>query len=221
MYILIVGGGNLGLNLAKALISEGHEILIVEKDKESCRNIANSIGPVFVNGDGCETATLNNAGAGRAELFIAVAGNDEDNLIACQIAKHRFNIKRTIARVRNPKNESVFKRLGIDNVVCSTKIILQSIEEKVPSSQISRLMKFKNDSMQIFSIRIPEDSPHKGLTLRETKLPEGYEAILLIREDGKTKRPDNDDIIRSGDQYLVLGPIQNEEKIRSTLVGNI
>ena len=221
MYILIVGGGHLGRRLAKALISEGHEVLIVEKDKERCRAIANSIGPVFINGDGCETATLTNAGAGRAEMFIAVAGNDEDNLIACQVAKHRFNINRTIARVRNPKNESVFKRLGIGTVVCSTKIILQYIEEQVTSNPITHLMTFKDEEMEVVSLRIPEDSTHAGNILREIKLPEDCELILLIRDGSQPKVPGPNDEIHVGDQYLAVCPVETEEKLRFALIGNI
>ena len=221
MYILIVGGGQLGRHLAKALIAEGHEILIVEKDKDNCRAIANSIGSVFVNGDGCEAVTLANAGANRADMFISVAAHDEDNLIACQVAKHRFNVPHTICRVRNPKNEEIFKKLGINTVVCSTKIILQYIEEQVPSNSLSHLIKFKDGASELISVRILDDSSTAGHTLRDIKMPEGSEIILLVREREKPFKPQDSVEITKGDQFIVVGPSDNADKVRFALTGQL
>jgi len=118
MYIIIVGGGRLGYYLAKTLINEKHEVLIVEKDAVSAQTIVNEMGSICIKGDGCETAVLAEAGTNRADIFISVTGDDEDNLVACQVAKYKFNVPRTIARVRNPKHEILFKKLGIDVTVC-------------------------------------------------------------------------------------------------------
>ena len=103
MYIIIVGGGRLGYHLLKALLNEGHEVLDLEKDARICKTITDELGSVCFRGDGCEAATLAEVGTGRADMLVAVTGDDEDNLVACQVAKHKYNVPRTIARIRNPQ----------------------------------------------------------------------------------------------------------------------
>jgi trk system potassium uptake protein TrkA len=119
MYIIVVGGGKIGYYLARALLDEGHEVLVIEKDSSRVRNICDELGSVCMRGDGCETATLNEAGTDRADMLIATTGDDEDNLVTCQVAKYKFNVPRTLALINNPKNEAVFKKLGIDITVRS------------------------------------------------------------------------------------------------------
>ena len=110
--MIVIGGGRVGYYLTKALLDEGHEVLLVEKNANICDIINDEMGSICFRGDGCEAATLGEIGTGRADMFIAVTGDDEDNLVACQVAKHKFNVPRTIARIRNPKNEIIFKKLG-------------------------------------------------------------------------------------------------------------
>jgi trk system potassium uptake protein TrkA len=114
MYIIIIGGGRVGYYLSKALLDEGHEILIVEKNATYCQTVNDELGNICFHGDGCEASTLAEVGTARADMVIAVTGEDEDNLVACQVAKHKFKVPHTIARIRNPKNEKLFKKLGID-----------------------------------------------------------------------------------------------------------
>ena len=124
MYIIVVGGGKVGYYLTKALLDEGHEVLVVEKNATICKNIVDEMGSVCFRGDGCEAATLAEIGTSRADMLISVTGDDEDNLVACQVAKHKFNVPRTIARIRKKNNETIFKKLVIDVTVSSTNIIL-------------------------------------------------------------------------------------------------
>jgi trk system potassium uptake protein TrkA len=133
VYIIIIGGGRVGYYLSKALLNEGHEILVIEKDAAKVEHIEEELGSICMQGDGCEAATLEEAGTERAGLFIAVTNEDEDNLVACQVAKHKFNVPRIIARIGNPKNETLFKRLGIDVTVSATNLILEYIEQEVPT----------------------------------------------------------------------------------------
>src|SRR5687768_6626016 len=112
MYIVIGGGGKVGFYLAKQLIDEGHEILVIEQDKKKCERITEELGSVCTRGDACEARVLEEGGTNRADLVIAVTGDDEDNLIICQVAKSLFGVPRTIARVNNPKNEPIFSKLG-------------------------------------------------------------------------------------------------------------
>src|SRR4051794_29058802 len=124
MYIIVVGGGKVGYYLTKTLVNEGYEVLLIEKSAKKVAVYAERFGAVVLEGDGAEFSTLEKAGTGRAEVVIAVTGDDEDNLVICQTAKMQFDVPRTIARVNNPKNEELFKRLGIDVTVSSTNIIL-------------------------------------------------------------------------------------------------
>ena len=162
MYIIIVGGGRIGYYLAKALLDEGHEVLMVEKKANVCETITEEMGSICVRGDGCETSTLAEIGTSRADMFVAVTGDDEDNLVACQVAKHKFNVPRTIARIRNPANENIFKKLGIDVTVSSTNIILEHIEEEVPTHPLTHLLTIRDRGLEVVEVKIPPESTTVG-----------------------------------------------------------
>ena len=117
MYIIVVGGGEVGYYLSKILLSDGHEVLILEKDAAISEKLTEELGSIVFRGDGCEAATLDGVGTARADMLVAVTGDDEDNLVACQVAKHKFNVPHTIARIKNPRNETIFKILGINATV--------------------------------------------------------------------------------------------------------
>jgi trk system potassium uptake protein TrkA len=149
VYIVVIGGGRIGYYLIKALLAEGHEVLVVERNSAVCQTINDELGSVCFHGDGCETAILEEIGTARSDMLIAVTGDDEDNLVACQVAKHKFNVPRTIARIRNPINEVLFKKLGIDVTVSSTKIILESIEKEVPTHPMTHLMEMEDKGLEL------------------------------------------------------------------------
>ena len=219
MYIIIVGGGRLGYYLARALLNEGHEILIVEKNAHFCDIINEEMGSVCVRGDGCETATLTEVGTGRADMLVAVTGDDEDNMVACQVAKHKFNVPRTIARIRNPQNEILFKKLGIDVTVSTTNIILEAIEKEVPTHPLTHLLTRDDRGLEIVEVRIPPDSKTIGKPIKEVPLPEGTKLALLIPRDRKPVIPSPNSIIREGDQIIALTTPELEEELRSNLTG--
>ncbi|MDD5771088.1 MAG: TrkA family potassium uptake protein, partial [Candidatus Omnitrophica bacterium] len=147
MYILIVGAGKVGYFLAKRLCQGKHTVSIVDKDRVVCDEIAKELEALVINGDGCDHKILEEAGIERADVLAAVTGDDEDNLIICQLAKERFNLQRTVGRVNNPDNEHTFNELGIDVPVDSTKIIAKVIEEEVSFSDFVNLMSFKRGKL--------------------------------------------------------------------------
>ena len=149
MYVIVVGGGKVGYYLTKELIDQSHEVLIVEKERQKAARIAEELGSVVMRGDGCEAATLAQAGAGRADVVIAVTGDDEDNLVVCQLAKAKFNVRRTIARINNPKNEGIFRLLGVDVTVSHTDIILSQIEERIDSHPLLHLMRVRDAGLEV------------------------------------------------------------------------
>ena len=219
MYIMIVGGGRVGYYLAQALLSEGHEVVIIEKDANFCKLINDELGSICVRGDGCEAATLAELGTGRADMLIAVTGDDEDNLVACQVAKHKFNVPRTIARIRNPQNEATCKKLGIDVTVSSTNVILEHLKEEVPTHPLTHLLTIRDKGLEIVEVKIPPESTAVGKRVRELSLPKGSRLALVIPEKQKPRVPTTDTILQAGDRVIAVTTPALEETLRATLRG--
>jgi trk system potassium uptake protein TrkA len=220
MYIIVVGGGRLGYHLTKALLDEGHEVLIIEKNATYCEIINEELGSICIRGDGCEAATLEEVGTGRADMLIAVTGDDEDNLVACQVAKHKFNVPRTISRIRNPKNEILFKKLGIDVTVNSTDIILEHIEEVLPTHPLTHLLPIRDKGLEIVEVKIPADSTTVGKPVKELSLPPESILSLIIRKERKPIVPTANTILQAGDQVIAVTRTESEELLRAALRGD-
>src|SRR3970040_147807 len=183
MYVVVIGGGNVGYYLTKELLAAGHEVVMIEKDPARARTIADELGSIVVPNDGCEGRYQAEAGMGRADVVAAVTGDDEDNLVACQVAKMRFNVPRAIARVNNPKNEALFRRLAIDDTVSPTRAILGVIEHEIPIHDLLHLAELEGGELQIVEAQLEADSPVVGKELRELSLPEGSYVTVLIRHE--------------------------------------
>ncbi len=220
MYIIVVGGGRVGYYLTKALLAEGHEVLIVEREASICEAITDELGSVCIRGDGCEAATLAEVGTDRADMFIAVTGDDEDNLVACQVAKHKFNVPRTISRIRNPRNENLFKKLGVDVTICSTNVILEHIETEVPTHPLTRLLEIRDKGLEIVEVKIPVDSTTAGKPVKELLLPPESILSLIIRKEGKVIVPTGDTVIQGEDQVIAVTSPDSEESLRTALRGS-
>ncbi len=219
MYIIIVGGGRIGYYLSKALINEGHEILVIEKDAALVDHIEEDLGSICMHGDGCEAATLEEAGAERAGLFIAVTNEDEDNLVACQVAKHKFNVPRIIARIGNPKNETLFKKLGIDVTISATNLILEYIEQEVPTHPLVHLFDLKRGELEIVEVKISSTSTALGKRIGELNLPPGTIFSLIVKDSG-VEVPTTETILGTDDRVLAVIRPDSEEALRNILVGN-
>jgi len=219
MYIIVVGGGRVGYYLTRALLNEGHEVLVVEKSTIVCETITDLLGSICFRGDGCEAATLAEVGTDRADMLIAVTGDDEDNLVACQVAKYKFNVPRTIARIRNPQNETLFKKLGVDVTVSSTNVILEHIEEKVPTHPLTHLLAIEDSGLEVVEIKIPTESTTVGKSVRNLSLPQGSKLALVIRKEGKCRVPTLNTILRAGDRIIALTTTESEEALRNALRG--
>jgi trk system potassium uptake protein len=219
MYIIVVGGGKVGYHLVKALLAEGHEVLIIEKDQNRIDYICAELGSICLLGDGCEAATLADAGASRADMLIAVTGDDEDNLVACQVAKHKFKVPRTIARSSNPQNETLFRMLGIDTTVSSTNVIMEAIQQEVPTHLLTHLFRMQDRGMELVEIKIAADSDSIGKKLSDIGLPTGSVLMLVIRRDQKPQTVFADLKIQTGDQFIALTPTDTEEQLKVALRG--
>lgn len=183
MYIIVVGGGNVGYYLAKSLMNSQHELLILEKNRQTHRTLTEELGEVAMQGDGCEVRIMEEAGVGRADVVVAVTGEDEDNLVICQMAKMKFNVPRTISRINDPRNEPLFHRLGIDATVSSTKIIHNLIEQEIESGELIPIAALKRGNIEILEIEIDKKSPVLGKEIQQLQLPTGALIISIIRND--------------------------------------
>ncbi len=219
MYIIVVGGGRVGYYLLKALLEEGHEVLLIEKNALVCQIINDELGSICTHGDGCEAATLVEVGTSRADMFVAVTGDDEDNLIACQVAKHKFNVQRTIARVRNPKNEALFKKLEVDVTVSATSMILEAIEQEVPTHPLTHLLTLRDKGLVIVDVKIPAEGETVGKPIKDLPVPAESVLCLIIREARRPIIPIGSTVLQPGDQVIAVTAPESEEALRTALRG--
>ena len=218
--MIVIGGGRVGYYLTKALLDEGHEVLLVEKNANICEIINDEMGSICFHGDGCEAATLEEIGTSRADMFIAVTGDDEDNLVACQVAKHKFNVPRTIARIRNPQNETLFKKLGVDVTVSSTNVILEHIEEEVPTHPLTHLLTLRDKGLEIVEVKIPPEATTVGKSVKELSLPAESKLVLVISKERKPRIPTASTILQAGDRIIALTSPESEDGLRAALRGS-
>ena len=216
MYVIIVGGGKVGYYLAKELLGGLHEVLVIEKDAAKCERIAEELGDIVLRGDGCEAATAEVAGFGRADMVIAVTGDDEDNLVSSQLAKTKFNVPRTIGRLNNPKNQEIFRKLGIDTTVSATAAILAQIEQELPTHAVIRLLQLQR-GLEIVGLKIPPTAGVVGKRVKDLLLPHGSLIVLIVSPDGMARDPTLETTIHAEDEVMAVTSLENEESLRMIL----
>jgi len=220
MKIVIIGAGKVGYYLAKRLCLGRHAVSIVDKDKQTCEDIARELDLVVINGDGCDPAILEEAGAKHADVVAAVTGDDEDNMIICQLAKELFATHRTVGRVNNPDNEHTFAALGIDVPVDATMIIGKIIEEEVSFADFVNLMSFKRGKISIVRIDLAPESPVVNKKVKEIALPKDSVLVSIVRGE-KVILPRGNTVLEAGDDIIALTMVGNESGLLNLLVGKI
>ncbi len=183
MKVVIIGGGRIGYSLSQALLSNKHQVTIVEEESGRCGCLIKDLSAVVINGDGTNLQTLADAEMQNADVLVALTGRDQDNLVACQLAYHHFRVPRTIARVSNPQNRELFQRLGgVSSTVCPTEIISSLVEEKVSLKDMITLLTFEEGEVVIVETEVGADSPARGQKIGELGLPQECVIISVIRE---------------------------------------
>jgi len=216
MYAIVAGGGKVGYYLAKELVEQGHEVLIIEKDARRCRLIEEDLGNVVMEGDAAEASVLAESGSERADVIVAVTGDDEDNLVICQVAKKRFNAPRAVARINNPKNEQIFRMLGIDATVSSTDVILGVLEQELPAHAIVPLMRLRHADLEVLEIVLDERAAAVGRTIGQLGLPADCTIAVVIR-GGLPIFPTAETRLAAGDELIALTTSPNESRLRDLL----
>jgi trk system potassium uptake protein len=212
-YVLIIGGGKVGFYLAKHLIERGYEVTLVEKNRDRAEWISHQLGTVsLMVGDGDEMAFLGTTGIERAGVVVACTGDDEDNLIACQLAKRKFGVPRTIARVNNPVNVKVFSTLGIDVPVSATELLMGLIEAELGHSELVRGIAVKASGASLVDVALPELSSMVGRRLDEVTLPEGEMVVCIVR-GGKPVVPRPEEVVQRGDELIIYSQTLDVERV--------
>jgi trk system potassium uptake protein TrkA len=218
MYAIIVGSSAIGHHLAKALLAAGHEVSVIEKSESRYQLLWKELGSVALQGDGTDERDLRSAGATRADVFIATTGRDETNLVACQMAKHVFQVPHTMAVVKDTKNEPVFHVLGVGVVVNSTHLVVTNLEEGVPGRPLLHLMNLQRLNLELVSVSVPEDASVVGKRLGEVQLPPHSFISLVIKRD-LASLPSSDLVIEGQDQVVAVTMSDEEQTLYEILTG--
>jgi trk system potassium uptake protein TrkA len=203
MYVVIAGGGKVGWNLARELIEKGNEVTLIEQERSRYLTIEQELEHAAHYGDASELWVLERAGIQRADLVIAVTGDDEDNILICQMAKQKYLCERIIARVNNPRNLQHFELLGIQPAVSATDLILRLIEHEVPSYGLVHLLDLPAERLEIIEVEVQDGAPAAGRRVSEISIPEGSLIISVLREGGGFV-PKGDTVIEPGDEVLLV-----------------
>jgi trk system potassium uptake protein TrkA len=211
MYIIIVGAGKVGWNLARELLNKEHEVTVIEEDRRRYLTVEQELEHNIQYGDASELWVLERAGIQRADMVIAVTGDDEDNMLICQVAREKYMVERIIARVNNPRNLQHFELLGIKPSVSATDLILNLLEHEVPEYGLVHLLDFPEERLEIIEMLLEKDSKVAGLRVGDLEMPEGSLLISVLRE-GRGFVPGADTVLEAGDEVLaVLDPGREED----------
>jgi trk system potassium uptake protein TrkA len=216
LYVIIAGAGKVGWNLARELIEKGHEVTVLEQDRRRYLTVEQELEHAVQYGDATELWVLERAGIQRADLVVAVTGDDEDNLLICQVAKEKYLCERIIARVNNPRNLQHFELLGIKRSVSATGLILNLIEHEVPEYGLVHLLDFPEERLEIIEMLLEKDSKVAGRRVGDLEMPEGSLLISVLRE-GRGFVPGPETVLEPGDEVLAVLDPGTEEDLKDFL----
>ncbi len=219
MYVIIVGGGNVGAQTARELLAAGHEALIIESDARVVQALNAELGEIAILGDGPEVRVQAEAGMNRADMVIAATGRDETNLAVCQVAKVRFTVPRVIARINHPKNEEIFRVLGVDSTVSATQAIMAHIEQELPSHAMVHLLHLRDSGLELIEVLIPAGAPTIGQPIRALHLPPESLIALVVHPGGRPEVASGETRLEAGAEILAVTRPESGNTLRRVLVG--
>jgi len=222
MFVIIIGGGKVGTYLARALLSQDHEVIVIEKNPKKAQLMANLLETdVTMFGDGCDPLVLETAGLKRADVVVADTGDDEDNLVVCLIAK-KHSKARCIARVNNPKNKLIFESIDREapiTLISSTEVILDAINEHVNVADYAIITKLKDGDLELVKLAVPPGSPADGKRIVDVGLPRSSVVVAVDRKGEDVLIPNGDTLVRAGDSVILMVKNDSREDVRAALVG--
>jgi trk system potassium uptake protein TrkA len=220
VFIVVNGGGKVASYLARHLIERGHSVALIEKRPEVAEKLSTELSghPLIIVGDGCDVSFQEDAGVGHADVFAAVTGDDDDNLVSCQLAKTAFGVPRAVARVNNPKNEHIFNALGIE-AISSTTIISRMIEEESTIGDIRTLATLRKGNMAVVEIELPTDRCVVcDKRVADLKLPVDCVLFAIVRGE-EIMTVHGDTTLQAGDVVMAFTNVEHEEALKRALTG--
>jgi trk system potassium uptake protein len=218
MYILIAGGGKVGANLTRSLLRGGHEVTLIEQRPYRFDKLEAEFEHQVLRGDATELFVLERAGIKRPpDLVVAATGDDEDNIVICQLARERYGVASVIARINDPRNQPYFDLLGISPTVSATGAIMGLIEHEVPEHGLIHLLELRKENLEIVEVTVDKGANCQGKRVRALRLPEGARLISVVR-DGKAAIPDEETQLEAGDQVLAILAPGKEDEFRRALL---
>ena len=218
MYVLIVGAGKVGWNLARELIQKEHEVTVIESDPQRYTVVEEELEHSVHRGDGSELWVLERAGIERADLVIAVTGDDEDNILISQVAREKYGVDRIVARCNNPRNLEHFQLLGVKPAVSATDLILRLIEHEVPKYGLVHLLDLPQERLEIIELEVAEGATAAGSTVKDLGLPDGSLVISILRDDAGFV-PTGDSVMQPGDEVLLVLDVGLEDQVTERFAG--
>ena len=220
MYVLIVGAGKVGWNLARELIAKAHEVTVLESDSRRYAVVEEELEHRVLYGDGSELWVLERAGIERADLVIAVTGDDEDNILISQVAREKYGVSRVVARCNNPRNLEHFELLGVKPAISATDLILRLIEHEVPKYGLVHLLDLPEERLEIIELEVAEDSDAASKKVSELGLPDGSLVISILR-DGGGFVPTGESTVHAGDEVLLVLDVGIEDRVTELFTSRV
>src|SRR5262245_8685097 len=214
MYVLIVGAGKVGWNLARELIQKRHEVTVIESDQARYAVVEEELEHSVHYGDGSELWVLERAGIERSDLVIAVTGDDEDNILISQVAREKYGVPRIVARCNNPRNLQHFELLGVKPAISATDLIPRLIEHEVPKYGLVHLLDLPEERLEIIELEVAEESDAAGRRVKDLGLPDGSLVISILRNGGGFV-PAGDSVVQGGDEVLIVLDVALETNVTS------
>jgi trk system potassium uptake protein TrkA len=218
MYVIVAGGGKVGANLARSLLRLGHEVTMIEQRRQRFEVLEEEFEHQVMHGDATELHVLERAGIARPpDFLIAATGDDEDNIVICQLGREKYGVPKVIARVNDPRNQPHFDLLGISPTICATSGLLALVEHEVPEHDLVHLLELRKENLEIVEVQIDKGSPCAGKSLEALALPDGSQVISIVR-DGQAQIANGSTRLEPGDQVLAILQPGKEDELRRVLL---
>jgi trk system potassium uptake protein TrkA len=218
MFVVVIGGGKVGVTVTRTLLGLGHEVVVVEQERWRYERLEEEFQHRAIHGDATEIFVLERAGLGRPpDILVAVTGDDEDNIVICQLAQEKFGVAKVVARVNDPRNQPHFDLLGISPTVSATSMVLALVEHEVPQHELVHLLELRKENLEIVEVEIKKASSAAGKRVEELRLPDTARLISVVR-DGKAEIAVGSTELHAGDQVLAILEPGSEDDLKRVLL---